>query len=264
MKSKSKTKRVLSTHANGEGSTKRAIRRGLEFLSFSESTEVEEEEEEGPSSLSSSSSWESNSALSMLVASSTKLFLQFTVFDPWKEHNRGFLQEILMGFACNGEKRWNLRDTIEGYDDEVERFIESEEAFIFIRIVKNEGTSFGICIESIRLWRKNPRKLEWVLWMNEWKVFEFIPLLLLLQTNNTLLIIGEELFWHIPFGGVWLRLRNHALPIQERHSMILELFCKKNKKKTFWSLNVSRTVACNHNSYWIYHNSKIVTYRAFR
>jgi len=38
--------------------------------------------------------------------------------------------------------------------------------------------------------------------MNEWKVFEFIPLLLLLQTNNTLLIIGEELFWHIPFGGV--------------------------------------------------------------
>jgi len=82
---------MKETHEKGEGSTKRAILRGLECISF-------KTESGGPSS----SSLEFNklsSSIVIFVASSFKLFLLFTLFKLSKLKNGVFLQKGIMGFA---------------------------------------------------------------------------------------------------------------------------------------------------------------------
>lgn len=82
---------MKETHEKGEGSTKRAILRGLECISF-------RTESGGPSS----SSLEFNklsSSIVIFVASSFKLFLLFTLFKLSKLKNGVFLQKGIMGFA---------------------------------------------------------------------------------------------------------------------------------------------------------------------
>lgn len=118
-KSKAATK---GTHAKGEGSTKRAILRGLELPSFSEPSKA-------PSF--SPSPRESTSAVMMFPASSTKLFLPPVAFNPWKEHNRAPIQERVMGFNSADLKRWNLVGC--GEDDEEQKGGENE-GFIVIAV----------------------------------------------------------------------------------------------------------------------------------
>lgn len=83
-----------ATYEKGEGSTNRAILRGLELLSWSFKTESG-----GPSSSSLLFNKLSSSIVIFVVASSFKLFLLFTLSNPSKFQNRTFLQKGVMGCA---------------------------------------------------------------------------------------------------------------------------------------------------------------------
>lgn len=100
------------THEKGEGSTNRAILRGLELFSVSYRTE---------SGGHSSSSLEFNKLSSSIVifveASSTKLFLLFTLFNLSELKIWTFLQKGVMGCSL---KVPNLIELLRGFEEEEE------------------------------------------------------------------------------------------------------------------------------------------------
>lgn len=87
------------THAKGEGSTKRAIRRGFELVSGS-----------SKGGLSSSPSSGLTSAIVILLALTLRIPLPLLLNELFKQVNREISQKELVGFEAKDLKCGNLKE----------------------------------------------------------------------------------------------------------------------------------------------------------